>query len=312
MADLSVDLAGLKLRNPVIPAAGPNVRDGKRVVEAVDGGCGAALSKTISVDAAPVPMPHMAEVRGGFINTELWSELPPERWLSHEFDICRRAAGEAGIPLICSLGYSGQEIAQLAPLMNRWADALELSTHYLGEDPTPMIEAIDAAKQAFHGPVFVKMSPLGREMRAAAQAAKEAGADGISATNSFGPTLGLDVETGYPWLGGENGYGWVSGPAIKPLSLRCVYDIAATVDLPILGIGGISRGEDAIEFIMAGASCVQVCTAAIMRGAHVYGEIARQMSDWLDAHGYASVAEIRGLLHRRKPAGRAEGATWPS
>src|SRR5450759_3166602 len=298
MADLSVQIHGLTFRNPVIPAAGPNVRDGIRVLEAVHGGCGAALSKTISVDAAPVPMPHMAEVRGGFINTELWSEMPPERWLATEFAICRAAADEAGIPLICSLGYTGQEIAQLAPKMNRWADALELSTHYLGEDATPMIEAIDAAKQGFHGPVFVKMSPLGREMRAAAQAAKDAGADGIVATNSFGPTFGLDVETGFPLLGGDNGYGWLSGAAIKPLSVRCVYDIAATVDLPIIGVGGISRGEDAIEFIMAGASAVEVCTAAIMRGNHIYGEIARQMGDCLDAHGYASITEIRGLAHK--------------
>lgn len=298
MADLSVEICGLKWRNPVVPAAGPNVRDGKRVVECVAGGAGAALSKTISVDAAPVPMPHMAEVRGGFINTELWSELPPERWFAAEFAICRAAADAAGIPLVCSLGYSGSEIAQLAPRMNGIADALELSTHYLGEDPRPMIEAIDAAKQGFHGPVWVKMSPLGREMRAAAAAAKAAGADGIVATNSFGPTFGLDVDTGYPLLGGDNGYGWLSGPAIKPLSLRCVYDIAATVDLPVIGVGGISRGEDAIEFIMAGAWAVGVCTAAIMRGNDVYGKIAEEMSAWLDAHGYASVNEIRGMAHR--------------
>ena len=300
MADLTVEICGLKFRNPVIPAAGPNVRDAARVVEAVEGGCGAALSKTISVDAAPVPMPHMAEVRGGFINTELWSEMPPERWFTTEFAVCRAAADEAGIPLICSLGYTGHEIAQLAPKMNHLADALELSTHYLGEDPTPMIEAIDAAKQGFQGPVFVKMSPLGREMRAAAEAAKAAGADGIVATNSFGPTFGLDVETGFPLLGGDNGYGWLSGPAIKPLSVRCVYDIAATVDLPVIGVGGVSRGEDAVEFIMAGASAVGVCTAAIMRGHRAYGEIAQQLNDWLDAHGYASVNEICGMAHRRQ------------
>ncbi len=308
MADLTVEVCGLRFRNPVIPAAGPNVRDGKRVAEAVRGGCGAALSKTISVDAAPVPMPHMVEVRGGFLNTELWSEMPPERWFASDFDACRRAAHEAGIPLICSLGYTGQEIAQLAPKMNRWADALELSTHYLGEDPTPMIEAIDAAKQGFHGPVLVKMSPLGREMRAAAEAARAAGAAGIVATNSFGPTFGLDVETGFPLLGGDNGYGWLSGPAIKPLSVRCVYDITATVDLPVIGVGGVSRGEDAIEFIMAGAWAVGVCTAAIMRGHDAYGEIAAQMGEWLDAHGYASVNEIRGLAHRQAAAGRDPSA----
>ncbi len=295
MADMTVEFLGMKFRNPVLPAAGPNVRDGEHLQEVADGGAGGLLSKTISVDAAPVPMPHMAAIRGGFINTELWSELPPERWLSKEYDIARRAADEAGIPLIVSLGYTAQEIAQLAPKLRPWADALELSTHYLGEDPRPMIEAIDAAKSALDVPVLVKMSPLGREMKAAAQAAKEAGADGISATNSFGPAFGLNVETGYPWLGGKNSYGWLSGPALKPLSLRCVYDIAQAVDLPIIGVGGISNGKDAIEYIMAGASLVGVCTAAIMRGNDIYGIIAKEMEKWLDDHGYSSVAEIRGL-----------------
>lgn len=300
MADLSVTICGLTFKNPVLPAAGPNVRDGRMLAEAARGGAGALLSKTISVDAAPVPMPHMAEVKGGFLNTELWSEMPPERWLFKEYDIARRAADAAGVPLIISLGYTGQEIAQLAPKVKPWADALELSTHYLGEDATPMIEAIAAAKHALDVPVFVKMSPLGREMAAAAQAAKAAGADAIVATNSFGPAFGLDIESGYPLLGGANGYGWLSGPAIKPLSVRCVFDIARAVDLPIIGVGGISRGEDAIEFIMAGASAVQVCTAAIMRGPGVYGAIATQIDSWLDQHGHTSIGAICGRAVKRR------------
>ena len=299
MANLSVEICGLTFRNPVLPAAGPNVRDGRMLEEAMRGGAGGLLSKTISVDAAPVPMPHMAEIKGGFLNTELWSELPPERWLLREYAIARRAADEAGVPLVISMGYTGQEIALLAPKVRPWADAVELSTHYLGEDATPMIEAIDAAKQALTVPVFVKMSPLGREMRAAAQAAQAAGADAIVATNSLGPAFGLDIESGYPLMGGANGYGWLSGPAIKPLSVRCVFDIAQAVDLPIFGVGGVSRGEDAIEFLMAGAIAVQVCTAAIMRGPSVYGAIASQVNDWLDHHGYASVEDIRGLAVKR-------------
>ena len=299
MADLSVEICGLKFPNPILPAAGPNVRDGRMLRESAEGGAGGLVSKTISVDAAPVPMPHMAEIRGGFINTELWSEMPPERWLMQEYDIARRAADEAGIPLIISMGYSGREIAQLAPKVKPWADALELSTHYLGEDPTPMLEAIDAAKSALDVPVFAKMSPLGREMKAAAQVAKDAGADAIVATNSFGPTFALDIESGYPLLGGDNGYGWLSGPAIKPLSLRCVFDIAQAVDLPVIGVGGVTRGEDAIEYLMAGASVVEVCTAAILRGANIYGKIASQMNDWLDRQGYTSLDEIRGLTHKK-------------
>jgi dihydroorotate dehydrogenase (NAD+) catalytic subunit len=282
----------------VLPAAGPNVRDGQHLEEAAQGGAGALVSKTISVRAAPVPMPHMAEIKGGFLNTELWSELAPEQWFADEYPRARAAADAAGLPLIISLGYSSAEIAQIAPQVRPWADAVELSTHYLGEDATPMINAIAAAKAALDVPVFVKLSPLGREMRAAARAAQAAGADAIVATNSLGPAFGIDITSGYPLLGGPNGYGWLSGPALKPLALRCVYDIAQSVSIPVIGVGGISRGEDVVEYLMAGASAVGVCTAAVLRGPGVYGKIAAQLGDWLDAHGYQAVGEIKGRALR--------------
>jgi len=158
-------------------------------------------------------------------------------------------------------------------------------------------------------PVFVKLSPLGREMVAAAQAAHEAGADGLALINSFGPCLAIDPETALPLLGGKDGYGWLSGPALKPLALRCIYDVARTVPLPILGVGGVSRGVDAIEMLMVGASAVQVCTAAILRGPSVYGEIAAQMDAWLRAHGYESIGEVQGLTLKkvRQRSARTEG-----
>jgi len=143
-------------------------------------------------------------------------------------------------------------------------------------------------------------------MAGAARLAQDAGADGIAAINSFGPVLALDIETGMPRLGGQNGYGWLSGPALKPLAVRCVRDIARAVDLPVIGVGGITRGTDVVEFLMAGASAVQVCTAAILRGPSVFGKIARELDTWLDAHGHASVTEVVGTaLTQGWPDGRA-------
>lgn len=295
MADLRVEVCGLEFANPVLPAAGPPGRNGEALVRCAKGGAGGLVSKTISVQAAQVPTPNMAEIKGGFLNTELWSELPPEQWIEREYAMAK----ETGLPLIISLGYTAEEIAELAPRVRPFADALELSTHYIGEDPRPMVEAIQAAKEAVDVPILVKLSPLGREMAAAAQAAEEAGADGIVAINSFGPCMGIDVETGMPLMGSSEGYGWLSGPALKPLALRCVFDIARAVDLPVFGVGGISKGTDAIEFFMAGASAVQVCTAAILRGSSVFGKIANQMERWLDERGYESIEEVKGLTIKR-------------
>ncbi len=292
--DLSVEICGIRFANPVLPAAGPPVRDGAAILACAAGGAGGLVAKTISRRAAVVPTPNMAEIGHGFLNTELWSELAPEQWLAQELPLARTA----GLPLIVSIGYSAEDIAWLAPRVRPFADALELSTHYIGEDPGPMVDAIRAAKDAVDIPVFVKLSPLGREMSQAAEHAARAGADAIVAINSFGPCLAIDLETGRSRMGGGDGYGWLSGPALKPLAVRCVYDVARAVDVPVIGCGGVSRGTDVIEMAMAGASAVQVCTAAILRGRGVFGKIAAEAGAWLAEHGCTSLEQVRGLAHR--------------
>jgi dihydroorotate dehydrogenase subfamily 1 len=297
MADLSVEILGLRFANPVLPAAGPTVWDGQAMLACAAGGAGGLVSKTISTTGASVPQPCMAEVgRASLLNTELWAEYPPEQYIEHEYAIAR----QAGVPLIISLGYTPDQIAVLALRVRPFADALELSTHYVGDDPRPMQEAIRAAQRAVSVPVFVKVSPF-RDVASGARAALAAGADGLVAVNSFGPAFGLDIETGMPVMGSKEGYGWLSGAAIKPLGLRCVYDLAQITDKPIFAVGGVAHGLDAIEYMMAGASAVQVCTAAILRGPEVHGKIAREMSDWLDKHSYTSVNQIKGLALRPAP-----------
>lgn len=294
--DLSVEICGIRFRNPVLTAAGPPVRDGQALLDCAEGGAGGLVTKTISRTAAQPARPNMAEISHGFINAELWSELPPERWIEHEYAIAR----DAGLPMVVSLGYTADDIADLAPRVRPFADALELSTHYIGEDAAPMIAAIKAAKAAVDVPVFVKLSPLGREMRRAAEQAQAAGADAIVAINSFGPCLSIDIETGYSRMGGPDGYGWLSGPALKPVAVRCVHDAASVVDIPVIGCGGVSKGTDAIEMFMAGARAVQVCTAAIIKGPAVFGRIAAEIGGWLERHEYpGGLADIRGLSLRR-------------
>lgn len=301
--DLSVDVCGVRFPNPVLTAAGPPVRDGAAMLACAEGGAGGLVSKTISRSAAVVPTPNMAEIAHGFLNTELWSEFPPEQWLERELPLARRA----GLPVIVSLGYTAADIAWLAPRVRPFADALELSTHYIGEDAGPMVDAIRAAKDAVDVPVFVKLSPLGRQMSRAAEQAARAGVDAIVAINSFGPCLAIDIETGRPRMGGGEGSGWLSGPALKPLAVQSVFDVAGAVDIPVIGCGGISRGTDVIEMAMAGASAVQVCTAAILRGPSVLGKIARETAAWLTAHGYARLDDVRGIARQEPVMTQAPG-----
>jgi dihydroorotate dehydrogenase subfamily 1 len=221
-----------------------------------------------------------------------------------------KMARATGLPVIVGLGYTAQQIRELAPLVKPYADALELSTHYIGNDISPIVDALRAAKHAVDVPVFVKLSPH-PNIQEIALALESAGADALVMINSFGPCLSIDLETGLPLMGSKDGLGWLSGAAIKPLAVRCVYDAARLVSIPIFGVGGIANGNDVAEMFMAGASAVQVCTEAILRGPSVYGKIARELNTFLDEHGYQSAQEIKGLtirLMRARGGPRASGA----
>lgn len=298
MVGLSTELAGVELRNPIMPAAGPIVRDGDSLVEIANNGAGGLVAKTVSVEPAEVPRPNMAKIGDSLINAELWSEIPLEQWLEEEYP----KAKETGLPLIASIGYSAEEIGEVAPQVAEvGVDALELSTHYLGHDPSPVVEAVEAAKGEVDIPVFVKLSPHVLDITEFAEAAEGAGADGIVAINTVGPTLAIDVNTERPIMGSENGYGWLSGPSIKPIAVRCVADIARTVDIPIIGVGGIKDEQDVAEFLMAGASAVQICTTAITRGDKIFGLIADDLGKFMNARGYDSIEGLSGVALKHLP-----------
>ncbi|MDB2109205.1 MULTISPECIES: 4Fe-4S binding protein [Clostridium] len=294
MAKLNVNILGMEFNNPIFTAAGPGAKDGDLCVKAVEGGAGGLVTKTISVDPAPVPRPCMAKTNSGFLNTELWSELPKEQWIEKEY----KRAKSAGVPMIVSMGYKAEDIEKIAPLVKPYADAVELSTHYVGTDVKPIVDAMKAAKKALDCPVFMKMSPH-TDIQTIAKALEDAGADGLVMINSFGPCMSIDLETGYPIMGSQKGYGWLSGAPIRPLAVRNIYDASRVVNIPIIGVGGVTCGRDAAEMLMAGASAVEVCTEAILKGPGIYGKIAKELNAFLDEHGYKDVKEIIGLSHKK-------------
>lgn len=298
MVDLSVEICGLKFRNPILPAAGPTVHNGDALVKAAEGGAGGLVAKTVSVSPAHVPRPCIIKVKDSLLNAELWTDLPLEQWLRHEYAKAKRTR----LPLIASVGYNAEEIRAVAPkLKAAGVDALELSTHHLENDSTLVVEATKAAKEVVDIPVFVKLSPNVPDVTQFARAVEEAGADGIVAINSVGPCLAIDIENTMPMLGSISGYGWLSGPAIKSLAVRCVADICRAVKIPVIGAGGISNGRDAVEFIMVGASAVQLSTAAIIRGYKIYGLIADEMVKFMRAKGYNSVSDFKGIALHHLP-----------
>jgi dihydroorotate dehydrogenase (NAD+) catalytic subunit len=145
-------------------------------------------------------------------------------------------------------------------------------------------------------PVIIKLSPNVPNIGTICQEIEAAGADGVSLINTVGPGMMINIETAKPVL--ANKVGGMSGPAIKPIAIKAVYDAYKVVKIPIIGMGGITTGRDAIEIMMAGARLVGIGTAVYSRGPEVFALVVEEMTAWLEENGYKGVEEIIGLAHR--------------
>ena len=144
-------------------------------------------------------------------------------------------------------------------------------------------------------PVFVKLSPDTQALGDVAKAAERAGAAAINMGNTLGPGMVVNIDAGKPVL--DYKVGGLSGPAMKPIGVRCVFDVYEAVKIPIIGCGGVLDGRDAVEYFMAGASAVGIGTAVIYRHEDVFGKITGEINEFMDENEYKSVKELVGLAH---------------
>jgi dihydroorotate dehydrogenase (NAD+) catalytic subunit len=227
-------------------------------------------------------------------------------------DAARRLAS-LGVPLIASIAADTvEEFGRAAAIVSRAGPALievNISCPNVESNHGEMFaSSAEAAatvtrqvKAATSIPCIVKLSPNVPDIAAIARAVAAAGADGITAVNTM-PGMLVDAESGAPVL--ANGTGGISGAALKPIALRCVYEISAAVEIPVIGTGGVLTGTDAVEMLSAGAMCVGVGTAVAVRGEHAFSLILEELKAWLAERGYRSLEDIRGRTHRDPGAGR--------
>ena len=305
MTDMTVKVNGISFPNPVLTAAGPNVGTCAKLMEAVRGGAGGIVSKTVSPIPAIDPRPTIRKGPcGGLINCETWAEIPVEDYFEGY-----RQVKESGLPLILSIGYSPEDMRYLGALLEReiHPDAFEFSTHYTGKSPEPLLAVARALREIVSVPIWMKISPNTPDIEELAVKASEF-VDAFVAINSLGPVLDFDPENPIPPLGSSYGQGWLSGPPILPFALRAVYQIASAQPKPVIGVGGISSGRDALKFFQAGASLVQICTAAITKGAEIYGKVAGEIDGWLEERKISSPNSLRGEYARQLASFRKERA----
>lgn len=298
MENLKTKICEIKFPTPIWTAAGPTSADAEMLRQAAEGGAGGLVTKTISVQPARVPIPNIASpFSGSLLNAELWSEMDYRQFIQQELSEVKAL----GLPVIASLGYSPNDLEILGKELEKsgLADAIEFSIHYVGKDIVNLQRTASALKDQVSVPVFAKLSPSIGDLKLVVQALDDI-VDGYVAINSVGPALDFDIETLQPFLGSEDGRGWLSGRAILPIGLHFVASIYSLSQKPVIGIGGISSVQDIVKYLMAGASAVQICSLAILKGQQVYGELAAKLSQWMDEHGCEDIDSLKGAFHRQQ------------
>ncbi len=305
---IGVDAGRLRLSNPLVLASGVQGTSLSRVTEALKLGAGAAVTKSTGPSPREgYPEPTMVEVDSGMVNA---AGLPNPGAAKFSSELASLKG--KSLPVIVSIfGGDAKEFREVVEAVDQnefVAYELNLSCPHVagvgtevGHDPEEVRRVVKAVKGATRKPVYAKLSPNTDRLVEVAGAAAEGGADGFTAVNTV-RALYIDVERGRASL--SNVYGGLSGGAIRPVALRCVYELRERFDLPIMGCGGVSTWEHAVQFILAGANAVQVGTATLQR-LDRFNDINLGILEYMERKGVRSLGELVGKAHVRRGVGGA-------
>lgn len=301
MADLSVKIGGLNLKNPVMTASG-TFGYGLEFADFVNleeiGGI--IVKGTTLHPREGNPYPRMYETASGMLNCVGLQNKGVDYFCSHIYPQIKdiRTNMIVNVSGSCPEDYA-ECAARIDELENIPAIELNISCPNVkqggmafGVTPEGAASVVKAVREAYHKTLIVKLSPNVTSVADIARSVVDAGADALSLINTL-MGMAIDIEKKRPVLSINTG--GLSGPAVKPVALRMVWQVAQAVNVPVIGLGGIMNARDAIEFLLAGASAIQIGTANFIDPA-VTVKVAKGINDYLDSHGYSSVSEIIGAL----------------
>ena len=300
MADLRVNICGVELKNPVIAASG-TFGFGREFDEIYDISClGGVSTKGLTLEPRlGNPTPRIAEGHGVILNAVGLQNPGVEAFIRDDLAFLKGK----GVAVIANVaGKTIEDYAAICARLDGLVDMIELNISCpnvrcggmaFGIRPENVEEVTRAAKGALkRTPLMVKLSPNVENIAVNALAAQSGGAGCVSLINTLTGMV-VDIERRRPLI--ANNTGGVSGAGIRPIAVRMTYEVCRAVSVPVIGMGGITRAEDALEFIIAGASAVQVGTANFT-DTLAMPKIIEGLNEWMDAHGVKNIEEIRGTL----------------
>lgn len=298
---LETEICKISMKNPTMLAAGIMGSTAASLNWAARTGAGAVVTKSFGREVNPgYPNPTTVEVTGGFINAIGLSNPGVEAFKDELVKL------DGSVPAVASIyGATPDDFQYLAREIEEMVDMIELNVSCphasggcgasIGQDPEFTGQIVRAVKKSVKIPVIAKLTPNVTDLVEIAEASQKAGCDAITLINSLGPGMRIDLETARPIL--HNKFGGLSGPAIKPIALRCVYDVYDAVDVPLIGVGGIIEYKDVVEFLFAGASCVQIGTAVYYEGMEIFKDLAVDLEKFMNNHGFDEVSDMVGKAH---------------
>jgi dihydroorotate dehydrogenase (NAD+) catalytic subunit len=306
MINLSTKICGIKLENPTVLASGILGTTGASLVNVANNGAGAVTSKSIGLEERKGhPNPVLVEWENGFVNAVGLSGSGVDNFIEE----IKFAVQNSKSPIIASIfasninefGKVAKEISKAKPhFIEANISCPNVEAEFgkpFATDPDVSASVTKIIKRNTSIPLIVKLSPNVPNISIIAEAVHKAGADAINAINTIGPGMVIDVDIRKPIL--SNKVGGVSGPAIKPVAVRCIYDCYKAVKgkIPVIGTGGVTYGKDAVEMMMAGASAVSIGTGVYYRGIDVFKKVSFELEEFMEEKGYSSLKEIIGVVH---------------
>lgn len=301
---LKTKICGVEFKNPLMLAAGVLGSSASSLNRILKEGAAGVVTKSFSKEPNKgYRNPTTVGVEGGIINAIGLSSPGVNIFLE---EIMKVDKGKDQVLIASIYGSDSDEFSFLVSEIQDYVDMVELNISCphamggcgssIGQDSGLTYDVVEAAKSSSNVPIIAKLTPNVTDISDIALSAQSAGADCLTLINSLGPGMKINIDKALPVL--SNNFGGMSGKAIKPIAVQNVYKVFDVVDIPIIGVGGISNFEDVLEFIFAGASGVQIGTSIMNEGVTIFNQINNGLKDFMENKNFKSIDEMVGLAHR--------------
>ena len=292
MSNISVDFLGFTLKNPLMLTEGPLSGSLELIEKASKFEIGMIFTKGISLKPIKCSVPYIRKYEKSLINAD-WSDIGFKEWIRTINSL------QIDTPVVTSIAKNYVNSDTAVEMAVELVEAGSKIISFVDYDPAQLVDTVKKARPLIKVPLMVKLTPFIPDLENVLKSLVSAGVDAIAAMDSIGPVLSIDIKTGEPIMGSKDGSAYLSGKYILPVTLKYIYEISRFVDVPVVGVGGVTDNESAIQMIMAGATGVGMVTAPILEGFDIFSKVASGIKEYLEDKGLEKVGELRRLTHRK-------------